>query len=338
MALKLNPELKLVDGAALLDRAGVERKPNRVGFGEGLVNAGRADERVVALCADLTASTKMDGFAKEFPTRFFQGGVAEQNLAVMASGLAAVGKVPFFASYAMFSPGRNWEQIRTTLAYNERGAVIVGSHAGISVGPDGATHQAVEDIAITRVIPKMTVLVPADVHEARRATEAAAKYAGEVGLPVYIRLAREATPIVTTEETPFEIGKGYVYRDGTDIALIATGTMVYEALLAAAELEKEWRIRARVINLPSVKPLDREVIEAAAAECGAIVTAEEHQMRGGMGSAVAEVVAETHPVPMAFIGVADRFGESGDPDELMDHFGLRAKNIVAAARAVIDRK
>ncbi len=333
----LNPDLKLVDEATILDRDAVERVPNRDGFGEGLVLAGDANEAVVALCADLTASVRMDAFRDKYPDRFFQIGAAEQNLATIASGLSAVGKVPFFASYSMFSPGRNWEQIRTTIAYNERGTVIIGSHAGISVGPDGATHQAIEDVALMRVIPNMTVLSPADTHEARRATLAAAEYAAEKSLPVYIRLAREKTPVVTTEESPFEIGKAYVYRDGSDVALIASGPLVYEALLAAEELEHEG-VSARVINNPSIKPLDHEVLLAAAADCGAVVTAEEHQMMGGMGSAVAELLVHEVPVPMEFVGVNDRFGESGEPEELMDVFGLRAKDIVDAARRAVSRK
>ena len=337
MALNLNPDLKLVDEVTVLDRDAVERVPNRNGFGEGLVLAGDADENVVALCADLTGSVRMDTFRDKYPDRFFQIGAAEQNLAAVASGLAAVGKVPFFASYAMFSPGRNWEQIRTTLAYNEQGAVIVGSHAGISVGPDGATHQAIEDMAITRVIPNMTVLAPTDTHEARKATLAAAEIAAKQHLPVYVRLAREKTPVVTTEATPFEVGKAYVYRDGGDVALVAQGPMVYEALLAAEMLTKEG-IEARVINNPSIKPLDVEVLTAAADDCGAVVTAEEHQMIGGLGSAVAEVLVHHRPVPMEFVGVNDRFGESGQPEELMDEFGLRAKDIVEAAKRAVGRK
>lgn len=335
--MALNPDLKLVDEATILDGEKVERVPNRNGFGEGLVIAGDADENVVALCADLTGSVRMDAFRDKYPDRFFQAGAAEQNLASMASGLSAIGKVPFFASYAMFSPGRNWEQIRTTLAYNEQGAVIVGSHAGVSVGPDGATHQAIEDMAITRVIPNMTVLAPVDTHEARRATLAAAKHVAEENLPVYIRLAREVTPVLTTEDSPFEIGKAYVYRDGTDVALIGQGQMVHEALLAAAQLEEKG-ISARVINNPSIKPLDHETLSAAARDCGAVVTIEEHQMMGGMGSAIAELLVHEYPVPMEFVGVNDRFGESGQPEELLDKFNLRATDIIDAVDRVMKRK
>lgn len=329
----LNPKLKLVSEDMLYDRAKVERVPIRKGFGEGLVEAGKKHDNVVALCADLTESTQVIHFKNAFPDRFIEMGVAEQNLAAVASGLSAVGKIPFITSYAMFSPGRNWEQIRTTICYNERNVKIAGSHAGISVGPDGATHQAVEDIAITRVIANMTVIVPCDTHEARKATIAAADMYGAV----YIRLAREKTPVVTIPETPFAIGKALVLRDGKDVALIACGPLVYEALLAAQELEKEG-ISARVINNASVKPMDEETISAAAQECGAMVTAEEHQIMGGMGSAVAEVVARTHAAPIEFVGVQTRFGESGEPEELMDAFGLRAKDIVVAARRAIARK
>lgn len=329
----LRSELKLVAEEILYDRKKVEQIPIRKGFGEGLVEAGKRHENVVALCADLTESTQVIHFKDAFPDRFIEMGVAEQNLAAVASGLSAVGKIPFITSYAMFSPGRNWEQIRTTICYNNQNVKIAGSHAGISVGPDGATHQAIEDIAIMRPIANMTVIVPCDSHEARRATIAAADMYG----PVYVRLAREKTPVVTTPETPFTIGKAQVFRGGNDVALIACGPLVYEALLAAHELEKDG-VAARVINNATVKPIDEETIVAAAKECGAIVTAEEHQIHGGMGSAVAEVLARTHPVPIEFVGVQNRFGESGAPDELMDAFGLRAKDIVVAAKRAIQRK
>jgi transketolase len=329
----VNPDCKLVSEETLYDRAKVERVATRDGFGQGLLEAGKEDPNVVALCADLTESTRVEYFKKEFPHRFVEIGVAEQNMASVASGLAAVGKIPFIASYAMFSPGRNWEQIRTTICYNDVNVKIAGAHAGVSVGPDGATHQAIEDIAIMRAIPNMTVIVPCDVHETRKATIAAAEIVG----PVYVRFAREKTPVVTTAETPFEIGKAQIFRHGKDIAIIACGPLVYEALLAAHELEKEG-ISARVINNATVKPMDEETIVAAAEACGAVVTAEEHQVMGGMGSAVAEVLSRTHPVPIEFVGVQNRFGESGDPDELMDAFGLRASDIVAAAKRALARK
>lgn len=329
----LNPDAKLVSEEILYDRAKVERKPIRDGFGAGTVTAGEENPNVVVLCADLTESTRALAFKEKFPERFVQMGVAEQNMASVAAGLAGVGKIPFIASYAMFSPGRNWEQIRTTICYNERNVKIAGAHAGISVGPDGATHQAVEDIAIMRPIANMTVLVPCDAEEARKATIAAAKIVG----PVYIRYAREKTPLFTTKDTPFAVSNAGVYRDGKDVALVACGPLVYEALLAAKALEGEG-IQARVINNATIKPLDETTLLAAAKECGALVTAEEHQVMGGMGSAVAELIAKHYPVPMEFIGVQNRFGESGEPEALMDTFGLRAKNIVEAAKKALARK
>ncbi|MBI3627275.1 MAG: transketolase family protein [Candidatus Sungbacteria bacterium] len=320
----------------LLDVATIEQKPTRNGYGEGLVKAGEADPNVVALCCDLTDSTRTQLFKEKFPDRFIEMGVAEQNMASVASGLAAVGKVPFIASYAMFSPGRNWEQIRTTICYNESNVKIAGAHAGVSVGPDGATHQAIEDLAITRVIPTMTVLSPCDVEEARKATIAAAKMKG----PVYLRFAREKTPVFTTSETPFEIGKAQVFWDGPadniDVAIIGCGPLVHNAILAAAKLEAE-AIAVRVINNPSVKPMDvRTIIEAAKA-ARAVVTVEEHQMAGGMGSAVAEILAQNCPVPIEFVGVADRFGESGEPAQLLEAFGLGVSHIVNVAKQVIER-
>lgn len=329
----LNKELNLASEETLYDREKVEQLPIRNGFGDGTVAAGEADPNVVVLCADLSESTRSQTFQKKFPDRYIEVGVAEQNMASLASGLAAVGKVPFISSYAMFSPGRNWEQLRTTVCYNNANVKIAAAHAGVSVGPDGATHQAVEDIGIMRGIPNMIVFVPADAHEARRATVAAAKIKG----PVYIRYAREKTPVVTTDDTPFEVGKAYVYRDGKDVAFIAAGPLVYEALMAAHMLEKE-KISARVINVPTVKPLDEATIIMAAKECGAVVTCEEHQMMNGLGSAVAEVLARNYPAPQEFIAVQNRFGESGDPNELMEKFGLRDHHIVDAAKKVIGRK
>lgn len=313
----------------------VEQAPIRKGFGEGLLQAGEEDARVVALCADLTESTTMIHFAKKFPARYVQVGIGEQSMASVASGLAAMGKIPFFSSYAMFSPGRNWEQIRTTIAYNNRNCKIIGSHAGISVGPDGGTHQAVEDIAITRVIPRMTVIAPCDAIEAKKATLAAALYDG----PVYIRLAREGTPIVTTVETPFTIGKAEVFyapKNGlaVSVGIIATGSLVYNAIMAAKELEAAG-IGAKVLNLPTVKPLDEEAVLALAKEAGAIVSVEEHQRKGGMGSAVAEYLVQTHPTKQAFIGVDDQFGQSGTPNELVEHYGMGISAIVAAAKKLI---
>ena len=320
---KLNPKVFERD---------VGQLPIRQGFGEGLLEAGKRDKNVVALCADLTESTKMDAFAKMFPERFIEIGVAEQNLAAVASGMAAMGKVPFMSSYAMFNPGRNWEQIRTTICYNNVSVKIVGSHAGVSVGPDGGTHQAIEDIAITRVIPRMTVLTPCDAIEAKKATLAAAKHDG----PVYIRLAREKTPIITTEATPFAIGKAQVFYESDDtpiIGIIACGALVHNALLAARLLEEEG-IGTSVLNLATIKPLDREGILAFAKKHKAILTVEEHQAAGGMGSAVAELLSQEHPIPMKIVGVQDQFGQSGTPDELIKHYGLDAQSIATAGRVL----
>lgn len=319
----------------------VEQVPIRKGFGEGLLAAGESDKRVVGLCADLTESTQMFMFKNKFPERFFEIGVAEQNLASVASGMAAMGKIPFITSYAMFSPGRNWEQIRTTIAYNDRKVIIIGSHAGISVGPDGGTHQALEDIAITRVIPNMTIISPCDAIEARKAVLAAAK--DDQKHPVYIRLAREKTPIITTEATPFEIGKSQVFYTSenkdkkADVALIATGALVHKALKVAHDLEKE-NIGAIVVNLATIKPLDEATLTTVAKKAGAVVTIEEHQIMGGMGSAVAECLAKNAPVPIEFVGVENKFGQSGTPAELIEFYGMGEKHILEAAKKVISRK
>jgi len=312
-----------------------EQAPIRKGFGEGLLEAGEKNHQVVALCADLTESTVMHLFRNQFPERFVEMGIAEQSMASVASGMAAMGKVPFISSYAMFSPGRNWEQIRTTIAYNHVNVKIVGSHAGISVGPDGGTHQAIEDLGLMRMIPRMTVLSPCDSVEAKKATIAAALYDG----PVYIRLAREATPIITTPETPFAIGKAvefYAPEGGAKavVGIIATGSLVYNGLMAARRLNEEG-IPTRMLNLPSIKPLDQQAILALAKECDAIVTVEEHQRMGGMGSAVAEFLAEVHPTKMAFIGVDDQFGQTGTPNELLKHYFMDVESIVKAAKKII---
>jgi transketolase len=312
-----------------------EMVPLRNGFGEGLVEAGRADANVVGLCADLTESTRMEAFRKEFSDRFVEMGVAEQNLAVTASGMASMGKVPFITSYAMFSPGRNWEQIRTTICYNDRPVKIVGSHAGISVGPDGGTHQAIEDIAIMRVIPKMVVIAPCDTVEAKKATIALAK----TNSPTYLRLAREKTPIMTTLESPFEIGKAYeMWRsENPQVAFVGCGPLLHNALLAAQKLEKDG-VGSVVLNMHTVKPLDEDSILRIAKDAGSVVTVEEHQIAGGLGSAVAEVLAEKHPVPIEFIGVRDQFGQSGTPDELIEHYGMGVSHITDAAKLSIQRK
>ncbi len=334
--MPINPKVKLVDN--ILDLKSLEQKPTREGFGLGLVQAADGDPNIVGLCADLTESTRMEMFAKKYPERFVEMGVAEQNMATVASGMAAMGKIPFITSYAMFSPGRNWEQIRTTICYNERNVKIIGSHAGVSVGPDGATHQAIEDMAIMRPIPNMRIFAPCDMHEGRKISYAMAKVEG----PCYARFAREKTPVFTTEETPFEIGKAYVYWNEPrgrkpDAAIIACGPLVHNAILAAVDLEKEG-LALRVINSASVKPLDEKTILQAAKEAGAVVTVEEHQITGGMGSAVAEFLAKTHPVPMEFVGVHNRFGESGAPQELIEKFGMGVKHIIKAAREVMKRK
>lgn len=334
--MPVNPEAHLVEN--LLDLKAIEQKPTRNGYGEGLVKAGEENPNIVALSADLTESTRTQLFKDKFPERFIEIGVAEQNLASVASGLAAVGKVPFISSYAMFSPGRNWEQIRTTICYNEQNVKICGAHAGVSVGPDGATHQAIEDVAIMRPIANMTILVPSDVEEARKATYAAAKFVG----PVYLRFTREKTPVFTTSSTPFAIGKAEIFWNELKagkpaVAIIASGPLTHNAILAADALEKEG-IGVRVINSPSVKPLDEATIIDAASAAGAVVTVEEHQVSGGMGSAIAEVLAKNAPVPMEFIGVQNRFGESGEPAQLLEAFGMGVSHIIAAVQRVIGRK
>lgn len=312
--------------------AEIQQVPTRNGYGEGLVEAGKQDERVVALCADLTESTRTEAFAKAFPKRFVEIGVAEQLLATVASGMANYGKIPFIASYAAFSPGRNWEQLRTTVALNNVPVKIGGMHAGISVGPDGATHQALEDMAIMRTIPNMIVIAPCDAIEARKATLAVAKLPG----PAYMRFGREKVPVITTEKTPFKVGKAEVFREGSDVAVIACGSLVYEALIAAEKLKGEADVM--VIDNHTIKPIDVKTIVAAARKTGAVVTAEEAQVTGGLGGAVMEVLGENLAVPVQRVGVLDRFGQSGAPDELMDLYGLRSTNIIAAIRKVLKRK
>ncbi len=323
--LKLNPEIFSKD---------VKQVPIRQGFGDGLVEAGKENEQVVALVADLTESAKVDSFKKEFPNRFFEIGIGEQNMASVASGMAHMGKIPFIASYAMFSPGRNWEQIRTTIAYNNVPVKIAGSHAGVSVGPDGGTHQAVEDIAITRVIPNMDVISPCDAIQARKATIEAAR----TKKPTYIRLAREKTPIITTEDTPFEIGKAYTYwtakKDKPQVGIIASGALLHKALSAADELFKKG-IEVEVLNVVTIKPLDVEAVVTLAKKAGKLVTVEEHQIIGGLGSAVSETVSEHFPVQVIRIGVKDLFGQSGTPDELIEHYGMGKKDIIEAVLKLV---
>lgn len=310
----------------------VEQIPIRKGFGAGLFKLGEINKQVVALCADLTESTQMHLFKEKFPERFIEIGVAEQNLASVASGMAAMGKIPFLSSYAMFSPGRNWEQIRTTICYNNQKAIIVGSHAGVSVGPDGGTHQAVEDIAITRVIPNMTVISPCDSIEAEKATLACQ----DIKTPVYLRLAREKTPVITTKETLFVFGKGYVCFENKkkeiDITIFATGALVYQSILAAKKLSEENKNIA-VVNIHTIKPLDTELIlEYAKKSKYGIVSVEEHQKAGGLGSAIAEFLSQNHPTKQIFIGVDDQFGQSGTPSELIKYYNLDTDSILESLK------
>ncbi len=309
-----------------------ELKSTREGYGEGMLALGN-NKKVVALCADLTESTKLTAFKNKCPERFIEVGVAEQNLATIAAGMAMMGKIPFISSFAIFSPGRNWEQIRTTICYNDVSVKIASTHAGVSTGPDGATHQALEDISLMRSVPNIAVVVPCDAIEAKKATIAAARYKG----PVYLRFGREKTPIITKENSNFQIGKAEILKEGKDITIIACGTLVYEALKAAKELE-ESGLSTQVINCHTIKPINKKAIIEAARKTGAVVTAEEHQINGGLGSAVAEVLSENCPVPMRRIGVNDSFGQSGEAAELMQYYGLTAENIVKAAKEVIVMK
>lgn len=322
MSYPLNPDLFNED---------VLQEPIRLGFGRGLKSAGESNESVVALCADLTESTQMHLFRDAFPDRFIEIGVAEQNLVTVASGLARAGKIPFTSSYAAFSPGRNWEQIRTTIALNDQPVKIVGSHAGVSVGPDGATHQMLEDIALMRVLPNMIVICPGDSIEAEKATRLIA----ENGKPTYIRLAREKTPVFSVGDSPFEIGKAYVLRDGSDVSLMGTGTMTYQ-LLVAAKILAEQGIEAQVVHVPTVKPLDNDAILSSARHTGRVVTAEEAQVAGGFGGAVAELLGEKLPTPLLRIGMKDRFGESGTANELIEHFGLSGSRVAEDVKKFIE--
>lgn len=328
----LNPKLYLSEKIFTEE---IAQAPTRNGYGEGLVLAGEENKNVVALCADLAESTRALAFAKRFPERFFEIGVAEQNMAAVAAGLAVSGKIPFISSYAAFSPGRNWEQIRTTIAYNNANVKIAGHHTGVSVGPDGATHQAVEDIATMRVMANMKVFVPCDSLEAKKATIASAHIVG----PVYIRLTREKTPVFTTEKTPFIPGKAEILWRGLKpkVAIIACGPLVYNVLLAAGQLKKE-KINAMVINCHTIKPLDIKTITAAAKMCGAVVTVEEHQIAGGLGGAVSETLSEKCPTPMKFIGMRDTFGESGKPEELIKKYEMGTEDIVMAVKELIKKQ
>ena len=328
----LNPDVKLSE--KIFDD-GIERVPTRNGYGEGLVVAGEENKNVVVLCADLTESTRSEAFAKKFPERFFEVGVAEQNMAAIAAGFGISGKIPFISSYAVFSPGRNYEQIRTTIAYNDSNVKIAGAHAGISVGPDGATHQATEDMAIMRVIPNMKVLCPCDAVEAKKATIAAAKIWG----PVYIRFGREKSPVFTTSKTPFVPGKAEIFWKSRkpQCAIIACGILVHNALLAARDLEKE-KIGTIVLNCHTLDPIDEKMIKETVKKTKAVVTVEEHQVRGGLGGAVAEVLTRVFPAPVEFVGMQDTFGESGPPEDLIEKYGMGVKDIIKAVKKVVKRK
>jgi Transketolase, C-terminal subunit len=311
----------------------VQSKPSRDGYGEALLMLAEKNDKIVVMDADVAKSTRTNWVQDKFPDKFLDMGISEQDMIGTAAGFALGGMIPFVSTYGVFLAGRGWDQIRTTVCYGDLNVKFGGAHGGISVGPDGATHQALEEVALMRVLPNMTVIVPCDSNETRKATLAAAEVYG----PCYIRFGREAVPVITDDSTPFEIGKGYVFREGKDASVIANGPMVYEALIAADELSREG-IDIRVINLPTVKPIDEEIIVKAAKETGAIVTAEEHQIFAGFGSAVAECVVKNYPVPIEMVGIHDTFGESGEPGELMEKYGLKSANIVSAIRRVLNRK
>jgi transketolase len=317
------------------DTSEMKSVPSRNGYGDGLVEAAKQNNNIVALSADLTESTRTLPFAELYPDRFVQVGITEQNMASVASGMAAMGKVPFIASYAMFSPGRNWEQIRTTIAYNNSNVKVIGAHAGVSVGPDGATHQAIEDIALIRVIPNMIVIAPADANEARKATLAAAAHQG----PVYIRIGRSNTPVVTTPESPFKIGVGEVMYESEGsftqkLGIVVTGTLLYNALKAAQALEAQG-IGVTVLHMPTIKPLDTKALLEVAEKVSALVTVEEHQQAGGLGGAVTEYLSEVLPKKVIRVGVPDTFGQSGEPDELIEHYGMGIGGIVDAGKRAL---
>ena len=310
----------------------IPQKPTRDGYGSGICKAAKKNPNIVVLCTDLTESTRNLDFKKQFPNQFIQMGVHEQLLAALGAGMALAGKIPFITSYAMFCPGRAWEQVRTNICLNDVNVKIIGSHAGVSVGPDGATHQAIEDIAILRPIPNITIISPCDAIEAEKATIAISKTTG----PCYLRFAREKSPVFTTARTPFKIGKAEIFRNGTDVAIIACGPLVHRALQAAEILEKKG-ISALVLNSHTIKPLDEQTVLSVAKKCGAVVTVEEHQITGGLGGAVAEFLAKTFPVPMEFVGVPNVFGESGEPNELVEKFGMGAQSIAQAAVKALKR-
>ncbi|MBU0670854.1 MAG: transketolase C-terminal domain-containing protein [Patescibacteria group bacterium] len=305
----------------------------RSGWGDALVELGKKHEEVVVFCADLADSVKVGDFMRAYPERYIETGIQEQNMMSAAAGMAHTGLKPYAATYAVFCPGRNWDQIRVSVAYPRAKVVFAGAHAGISVGPDGATHQALEDMATVRALPNMTVLAPADYEQTYKATMATYDHDG----PIYIRFGREKVPSITTKKTPFKIGKADIYKEGKDVTIVACGQLVYEALMAAKKLEKD-NIFAEVINSHTIKPIDGATIIRSAVKTGAVVTAEEHQVQGGMGSAVAEVLSQNQPVPMEFVGMQNTFGESGTPAELLDKYKMRSDDILKAVKKVLKRK
>ncbi len=327
----INPKSFLVKN--LIDQKKLKAIPTRDGYGEGLIELGKINKDVVVLCADISDSTRSGWFRDAFPDRFIETGIAEQNMMGVAAGLALSGKIPFVSTYAVFCPGVNWSQLRVCVCQNDANVKLTGAHAGVSVGPDGMSHQALEDIAITRCLPGLVVLAPCDAIETKKATLAAAKYKG----PVYLRFAREKTSVFTTENTSFAIGKAEIFRIGKDVTIIACGPLVYNSLVAAEKLSNRG-IDVGVINNHTIKPIDEKTIIRAAKETRAVVTVEEHQVMGGMGSAVAEVLAKNCPVPIEMVGIQDRWGESGESDELIEHFGLGVNGIVEAVKKVITRK
>lgn len=327
----INPKAKL---SKKIFKPDIEMAAARDGYGKGLLYLGEHNPDVVVLSGDLTESTRAHWFAEKFPERFIQVGVAEQNMMGIAAGLGLSGKIAFVSSYATFNPGRNWDQFRVSVCYSQANVKVAGAHAGISVGPDGATHQGLEDIAITRVLPGLVVVVPCDAIETQKATIALAQ---DIKGPAYIRFGREKTPVFTTEETPFKIGRAEVFRQGSAVAIIGSGFLVHNALLAAEDLAKQG-IECMVINNHTIKPIDRRTIVAAAETCGAVVTVEEHQINGGAGSAVMEVLAEEYPVPVERVGMPDTFGQSGSAFELVEYYGMGQDAIIKAVKKVLKRK
>ncbi len=311
----------------------LEMIPTRNGYGDGLVELGREDERVMVLTGDLSESTRAHLFQKEFPKRFVECGVAEQNMMGVAAGLALSGKIPFVSSYAVFVPGRCWDQLRVSVCYSNANVKVAGAHSGISVGPDGATHQALEDIASVRALPNLTIVVPCDYHETKKATIKLGKMTG----PAYFRFAREKTAVITTESTPFEIGKALVMKAGTDATIAACGPLLYEALIAAKLLEKD-KISCEVLNCHTIKPFDEATLIKSVKKTGCVVTVEEHQVTGGLAGAVAETIGRKHAVPMESVGMPNSFGESGEPEELLKKYGMTARDIVSAVKRAVKRK